>query len=147
MLRAARIGFLLQRRLRQGTIADTVANAGKAAAGSVHSHCNLAAPRMSSNAILQQCSRGLPVVTIDPFHICAYLDHADSLAAAACFGGGDVQRGTAGRGAEIGGIAGRLGGEGIDPPQPPPFRAWAAQPETDVALCALKMMTPGAGGS
>ena len=74
-----------------------------------------------------------------------FIDHADSLGATARFGKGDVQWGTAWRGTEISGIAGRLVDAGIDTPLPPPPHSWAAQPEAEVAVGTLKM-APGAGG-
>ncbi len=100
---------------------------------------------MSSHTILQQRSLGFPWESIDPFLFCVYLDHADSLGATARFGKGDVQWGTAWRGTEISGIAGRLVDAGIDTPLPPPPHSWAAQPEAEVAVGTLKM-APGAGG-
>ena len=100
---------------------------------------------MSSNAIVQQRSLGFPWETIDPFLLSVYLDHADSLGATARFGKGDVQWGTAWRGTEISGIAGRLVDAGIDTPLPLPSHSWAAQPEAEVAVWTLKM-APGVGG-
>ena len=100
---------------------------------------------MSSNAILQQRSLGFPWETIDPFLFCVYLDHADSLGATARFRKGDVQWGTAWRGTEISGIAGRLFDAGIDTPLPLPSHSLAAQPEAVVAVWALKM-APRVGG-